>query len=94
MNFMSTMIIPLTRLICLGVILCSIAMVTYGRSDDTMSADSTAGVFVLGGIHQSHEEATLYTYERMGQVYRHLKPDILAVECLQEYIEDSSFLRL
>ena len=67
-------------------------MLTYGQSDDTMSVDSAAGVFVIGGIHQSHEEATLYTYERMGQVYRHLKPDVLAVECLQENIEDSSFI--
>lgn len=34
---------------------------------------STGGVFVLGGIHQSHEKAKYYTYERPGEIYQQLK---------------------
>ena len=40
-------------------------------------AQSTGGVFVLGGIHQSHDKAKYYTYERMGEIYQQLKPDII-----------------
>lgn len=41
---------------------------------------SSGGVFVLGGIHQTHETAKYYTYERMGEIYQQLKPDVLCVE--------------
>lgn len=51
---------------------------------------SIGGIFVIGGIHQHHENAQLYTYERMGEIYQHLKPDILCVECEQKYIDDGS----
>jgi hypothetical protein len=54
-------------------------------------AQSTSGVFVLGGIHKSHETAKYYTYERMGEIYNLLKPDILCVEAQQKYVEDGSF---
>lgn len=54
-------------------------------------ARSEPGVFVLGGIHQAHETARYYTYERMGEIYRLLKPDILCVETRQESVEDGSF---
>ncbi|MCK4528877.1 hypothetical protein KAW18_16025 [candidate division WOR-3 bacterium] len=47
-------------------------------------------VFVIGGIHQSHKNAQLYTYERMCEIYQHLKPDILCVETEQKYIDDGS----
>jgi hypothetical protein len=52
---------------------------------------STGGVFVLGGIHQSHEKAKLYTYKRMDEIYKELNPDILLVETQQKYVSDSSF---
>jgi hypothetical protein len=52
---------------------------------------STGGVFVLGGIHQSHENAKYYTYERMGEIYQQLKPDILCVEAQQKYVDDDSY---
>ncbi|MCO5266679.1 MAG: hypothetical protein M9948_12490 [Lentimicrobium sp.] len=55
------------------------------------SAQSAGGVFVLGGIHQSHEKAQKYTYERMGEIYQQLKPDILCVETKQKYVDDASF---
>ena len=51
----------------------------------------TGGVFVLGGIHQSHEKAKYYTYERLGEIYQQLKPDILCVETKQNYVDDDSF---
>ncbi len=52
---------------------------------------SSGGVFVLGGIHQGHETAKYYTYERMGEIYQQLKPDILCVETKQKYVDDGSF---
>lgn len=52
---------------------------------------SQGGVFVLGGIHQSHERAKTYTYSRMGEIYRELKPDILLVETQPKYVLDKSF---
>jgi len=52
---------------------------------------STGGVFVLGGIHQSHEKAKYYTYERMGKIYKQLKPDILCIETQQKYVDDDSY---
>ena len=52
---------------------------------------SSGGVFVLGGIHQAHEKAKYYTYERMGEIYQQLKPDILCVESQQKYVDDGSF---
>ncbi|MBL7128742.1 MAG: hypothetical protein ISS16_07130 [Ignavibacteria bacterium] len=52
---------------------------------------STGGVFVLGGIHQSHENAKYYTYERIGEIYQQLKPDILCVETQQKYVDDGSY---
>lgn len=52
---------------------------------------SSGGVFVLGGIHQSHEKAKYYTYKRMGEIYQQLKPDILCVETKQKYVDDGSF---
>jgi len=48
-------------------------------------------VFVIGGIHQSHEGASKYTYERMGEIYKHLRPEVLCVEGLQQYIDDGTF---
>ena len=53
--------------------------------------NSSGEVFVLGGIHQSHEKAKYYTYERMGDIYQQLKPDILCVETKQKYVDDDSF---
>ena len=47
-------------------------------------------VFVLGGIHQQHERARLYTYQRVGDVYSHLRPDVLCVEAQQQYLDDKS----
>ncbi|MCK4663771.1 MAG: hypothetical protein KAT68_12945 [Bacteroidales bacterium] len=52
---------------------------------------STGGVFVLGGIHQSHEQAKYYTYKKMGEIYQQLQPDILCVETQQKYVDDKSF---
>jgi hypothetical protein len=49
------------------------------------------GVFVLGGIHQHHEDAKIYTYKRMGEIYTFLKPDVFCVETLQKYADDKSF---
>ncbi len=54
-------------------------------------AQPSSGVFVLGGIHQSHETAKYYTYERMGELYQQLKPDILCVETQPKYVDDGSF---
>jgi hypothetical protein len=60
----------------------------HGQSErNTEKAD----VFVIGGIHQDHESALIYTYERMGEIYRKLHPDLLCVEVLHKYIEDGSF---
>lgn len=53
--------------------------------------NSSGEVFVLGGIHQSHEKAKYYTYERLGEIYQQLKPDILCVETKQKYVDDESF---
>lgn len=47
-------------------------------------------VFVVGGIHQSHERAKLYTYQRMGQLVSELRPELLCVEVEQRYIDDGS----
>ena len=59
---------------------------------NSCSAQKSSGwVFVLGGIHQSHEKAKYYTYERMGEIYQQLKPDILCVETKQKYVDDGSF---
>jgi len=52
---------------------------------------SIGGVFVIGGIHKHHESAQIYTYERMGEIYHHLKPDILCVETQQKYVNDNSY---
>lgn len=48
-------------------------------------------VFVIGGIHQAHDKAARYTYARMGEVYGHLRPDVLCVEAFQRNIDDGSF---
>jgi hypothetical protein len=55
------------------------------------SQKSSGGIFVLGGIHQSHEKAKYYSYERLGEIYQQLKPDILCVETKQKYVDDDSF---
>jgi len=52
---------------------------------------TSGGVFVLGGIHQAHEEAKYYTYEKMGVIYQQLCPDILCVETQPKYVVDKSF---
>ncbi len=49
-------------------------------------------IFVIGGIHRSHESAQIYTYERMGEIYQHLKPDILCIETQQKYVDDDSYM--
>jgi pheromone shutdown protein TraB len=54
------------------------------------SGKEACGVFVLGGIHQSHEGARRYTYERVGEVFRHLAPEVLCVEVLQRHLDDGS----
>jgi len=51
---------------------------------------SATSVFVLGGIHQTHERAKKYTYDRMGEVFEHLRPDVLCVEIQQKYLDDGS----
>jgi hypothetical protein len=86
-----TAAVLIAQMICFGTIVSAAATTTPGQSADADSVTPAAGVFVLGGIHQAHEEAKFYTYERMGQVYQHLKPDVLAVECVQVYVEDGSF---
>lgn len=60
-------------------------------TNSCIAQNSSGGVFVLGGIHQSHERAKYYTYERMGEIYLQLKPDILCVETKQKYVDDKSF---
>ncbi|KUO63207.1 hypothetical protein APF79_09140 [bacterium BRH_c32] len=52
---------------------------------------SSGGVFVLGGIHQGHETAKFYSYNRMGEIYLQLNPDILCVETQQKYVDDGSY---
>ncbi|MBI2841317.1 MAG: hypothetical protein HYX75_23620 [Acidobacteria bacterium] len=49
-----------------------------------------ASVFVIGGIHQAHEQAKKYTYERMGELGDHLRPDVLLVEAEQKFLDDGS----
>jgi hypothetical protein len=51
---------------------------------------TSGGVFVVGGIHQAHEGAKKYTYERMGEVFRRLSPEVLCVEVLQERLDDGT----
>ncbi|MBX2976807.1 MAG: hypothetical protein KF721_11785 [Ignavibacteriaceae bacterium] len=63
-------------------------MISFVSKSQTVS---TGGVFVLGGIHQSHEKAKLYTYKRMGEIYTELNPDILLVETQQKYVNNGSF---
>ena len=55
----------------------------------TSTSDSTS-VFVIGGIHQSHEAAKKYTYQRMGEIFEQLHPDVLCVEVEQKYLDDNS----
>jgi hypothetical protein len=50
----------------------------------------TGSIFVIGGIHQSHEEASIYTYERMGELFRALSPEVFCVEVRQKFVEDGS----
>lgn len=76
---------------CLRAIMFLVVTTIPGQSAVTDSVMSASGIFVLGGIHQSHEEAKFYTYERMGQIYQHLKPEVLAVECMHAHVEDGSF---
>ena len=83
--------IPIAQVMCLVAIFCLAVLFISCQSGDTTSTVSAAGVFVLGGIHQAHEQAKFYTYERMGEVYKHLKPDVFAVECLPEFVDDRSF---
>lgn len=47
-------------------------------------------VFVIGGIHQSHEGARFYTYERLGELFDRLAPDLLCVEVLQRHLDDGT----
>ena len=86
-----TVAVLTAQAICLSGIVCWAAATTPGQSVRADGIASAAGVFVLGGIHQAHEEAKFYTYERMGEVYEHLKPDVLAVECVRAHVEDGSF---
>ncbi|MCK9270396.1 MAG: hypothetical protein RBR47_01190 [Bacteroidales bacterium] len=53
--------------------------------------ESSGGVFVVGGIHQRHENAKHYSYEKMGEIFQQLNPDILCVETQQKYVDDSSY---
>lgn len=60
-------------------------------ANSTSSLPGTASsVFVVGGIHQAHEKAKKYTYERMGEVFDHLRPDVLCVEVQQKFLDDGS----
>ncbi|MBI5547996.1 MAG: hypothetical protein HY901_29285, partial [Deltaproteobacteria bacterium] len=55
------------------------------------NADQRAAeVFVIGGIHQDHEKAKLYTYERMGTLVQELTPEILCVEVLPENLANGT----
>lgn len=47
-------------------------------------------VLVIGGIHQGHDDAATYTYERMGELFELLEPDILCVEVEQRYLDDGT----
>ncbi len=69
------------------IVISGLSLLTNSCSD----SQSSGGVFVLGGIHQSHEQAKYYTYERMGEIYQQLHPDILCVETQQKYVVDNSF---
>ena len=63
-----TAAVLIAQAIYLGTSVCATAATIPGQA----AADSVApaaGVFVLGGIHQTHEEAKLYTYERMGELH-------------------------
>jgi hypothetical protein len=58
---------------------------------DTLTVPAISSqVFVLGGIHQAHENAEKYTYERMGEIFEHLQPDVLCVEVEQKSLDDGS----
>jgi len=50
----------------------------------------SAEVFVIGGIHQDHERAKLYTYARMGELVKLIKPDVLCVEVLPENLTNGT----
>ena len=56
----------------------------------TESSTNIGSIFVVGGIHQHHQYAKKYTYKRMGEIYHHLKPDVLCVEIEQKYLDDGS----
>lgn len=60
-------------------------------TNNCFAQKSSGKAFILGGIHQSHEKAKYYTYERMGEIYQQLKPDILCVETKQKFVDDGSF---
>lgn len=57
---------------------------------NAISNSSKAGIFIVGGIHQGHDKARTYTYQRMGEIYQHLHPDVLGVEVEQKYLDDGS----
>jgi hypothetical protein len=58
---------------------------------ETTRQPGAGAVFIIGGIHQTHERAKKYTYARMGEIYRHLHPDALCVEGEQKYIDDGAY---
>ena len=64
---------------------------TPGALEKTsVSYYNSSSVFVLGGIHQAHEEAEKYTYKRMGEIFDQLHPDVLCVEVEQKFLDDGS----
>lgn len=72
------------------------AMTTAGQGSPIPKTTSepgfgTSSVFILGGIHQAHEKAKRYTYERMGEIFDHLRPDVLCVEVEQRFLDDGSY---
>ncbi len=67
-----------------------IACTAFGEAAVREGPGSVTTVFVIGGIHQTHERAKHYTYERMGEIYRELSPDLLCVEVLQKNLDNGS----
>jgi hypothetical protein len=77
----------ITRIHIALIAICGLSLL----ANNCFAQNSSGEVFILGGIHQSHEKAKYYTYERMGEIYQKLKPDILCVETKQRYVDDGSF---
>jgi len=86
-----TMVLANKVLRLLAIIMFSFFAQSHAEMPASSKVKMKTGVFVLGGIHQAHEKAKIYTYQRMGQIYEKLKPDVLCVETLPKFSADNSF---